>query len=490
MASAGTAGGAPAGGAPAPPIAAPAPAPVEKWTENPNQGNFNPGTKLGSDIFKMKTKGLSDDKRLALDKKDSQIFKRLLEAKSPTFGQVVTHIPIQFALDGTATHHGNLLSNYSEISIDCLQRRALTRFGTAISEADPIPVARPWTKATLSPATVPADKDTFYKRVNANVVHEWLRNVLDEDAYAELLLEKEEFEFIDTATGDIVFDGIIMLFLALNKYDPSVVVGVECLRIKLETIRLHAYKNNVKELSKDFQRTVKDIRRLGGTCESTRRYLMTALMSGPNAKFNSYIDRINDDIEAKSGPYKDFTVESIMSAATTKYETMDRTGDWSKVDPRDAKLLALTTEASSLKEEVSSLKALGTQQHGGGGGSGGAKNAGSDSDLVGGVKKWRTIKKGDTMQKDNLTWWWCPKHVHPHGHFNGLYCLHKPADHDEWKAKFRKGRGKQEQSSETNKPDQSKKLLINQRLKEVLCTKLMLSDEDADNLCKEINQEN
>ena len=375
-----------------------APAPVETWTENPNQGNFNPGTKLGSDIFKLKTKGLSDDRRLSLEKKDSQIFKRLLEAKSPTFGQVVTHIPVQFAPDGTATQHGNLLSNYSEISIKCLQRRALDQFGTAIAEADPIPVARPWPKATLDPATVATDKDKFYNHVNANAVHEWLRNVLDEEAYAELLLQKEEFEFIDAATGDIVFDGIIMLFLALNKYDPSVVVGIECLRIKLETIRLHGYKNNVKELSKDFQRTVKDIRRLGGTCESTCRYLMTALMSGPNAKFNSYIDRINDDIEAKSGPYKDFTVESIMSAATTKYETMDRTGDWSKVDPRDAKLLALTTEASSLKDELTSLKALGTQQNSGGsgGGSGGANRTGGNSDLVGRVKKWRTVKSGPT----------------------------------------------------------------------------------------------
>ncbi len=66
---------------------APAPAPaIKKWTENPNLGNFNPGTKSGSKIFKMKSKGLSDDRKLTLDKKDAQAFKCLLEAKSPTFG--------------------------------------------------------------------------------------------------------------------------------------------------------------------------------------------------------------------------------------------------------------------------------------------------------------------------------------------------------------------------------------------------------------------
>ena len=111
--------------------------------------------------------------------------------------------------------------------------------------------------------------------------------MLDEEAYAELLLQKEDFEFINAATDDIVFDGIVMLHLALNKYDPSVVVGVECLRIKLETICLHEYKNKVSELCTEFHRTARDIRRLGSTCKSTRRYLMTALMSGPNAKFNN-----------------------------------------------------------------------------------------------------------------------------------------------------------------------------------------------------------
>ena len=32
------------------------------WSENPNQGDFNPGTKVGRDIFEKKTKGLPDDK--------------------------------------------------------------------------------------------------------------------------------------------------------------------------------------------------------------------------------------------------------------------------------------------------------------------------------------------------------------------------------------------------------------------------------------------
>ena len=342
----------------------------------------------------------------------------------------------------------------------------------------------------LTPATIPAHKITFYDRVNSNVVHEWLKNVLNDEAYAELLLKRNSFQFTDPITGDFTYDGIIMLHLALSKYNPSVVVGVECLRAKLETIRMHAYNNNVADLCTDFQSTIKEIKRMGGNCESERRYIITALMSGPNAKFNNYIDRINDDVEARSGPHKDITVEEIITSATTKFDTMERTGDWTRVDPRDAKLLALATEATSLKEEISSLKALGTQAassssggSGGSGGSSGSVSSSANNEKVGGVDKWRTIKKADTINMNGRTWYWCDKHVHPQGHFNGLYCYHKPEDHEEWRNKYRKGKGKT-----TN--DTSKKLAISERLKEVLCSKLMLSDEDAENLCQEINQVN
>ena len=42
-------------------------APVEIWTENPNQGKFNPGTKAGEAIFKLKSSsGLEDNKKLTL----------------------------------------------------------------------------------------------------------------------------------------------------------------------------------------------------------------------------------------------------------------------------------------------------------------------------------------------------------------------------------------------------------------------------------------
>ena len=93
--------------------------------------------------------------------------------------------------------------------------------------------------------------------------------------------------------------------------------------------------------------------------------------------------------------------------------------------------------------------------------------------MTGGVKKWRTFKnKGESCKFEGTTFWWCPKHKHPHGYFDDLYCTHKHEDHDEWKAGRRERNKRKAEAggtgaapSNSSKPDASKKLAINQRLK-------------------------
>ena len=51
-------------------VVAPVIAPVS-WVVHPYQVDFNPGTKQGEAIFRNKTKGLKDDKRFTLQRKDA-----------------------------------------------------------------------------------------------------------------------------------------------------------------------------------------------------------------------------------------------------------------------------------------------------------------------------------------------------------------------------------------------------------------------------------
>ena len=53
-------------------MAAVPPAPeADSWFDNPNVGNFNPGTKSGQAILEKKTKGLKEENRLTATNKDA-----------------------------------------------------------------------------------------------------------------------------------------------------------------------------------------------------------------------------------------------------------------------------------------------------------------------------------------------------------------------------------------------------------------------------------
>ena len=65
----------------------------EIWHVNPYHGKFNPSTKAGQAIFEKTTKGLPADERFIATKKDSQVIRCLLQAKSSSLGAVVTIAP-------------------------------------------------------------------------------------------------------------------------------------------------------------------------------------------------------------------------------------------------------------------------------------------------------------------------------------------------------------------------------------------------------------
>ena len=102
-----------------------------------------------------------------------------------------------------------------------------------------------------------------------------------------------------------------------------------------------------------------------------------------------------------------------------------------KVDPKDAKILALTTKVTALEHSVSTNSANATN-NGRSGGRYGGGNKGNQGDKVAGVEKWRTVNKGTTSQHEGKTVWWCPYHKHKDELFYGLYVWHKPEDHDAW----------------------------------------------------------
>ena len=132
---------------------------------------------------------------------------------------------------------------------------------------------------------------------------------------------------------------------------------------------------------------------------------------------------------------------------------MDACDEYSKVDPKDANIFALTTRLENLEKQTNANSAHATT--GGGGGVNNLHGAGSKSNnptgnMTGQIATWRTINKGPTSTApDGTTVHWYPKHVHLQGLLNGSYKWDKPEYHDSWKATLNSRRPSKKGSDNT-----------------------------------------
>ena len=95
-------------------------------------------------------------------KEDAPILLQFLEATALDLSSCCNKIPTAFNAMGNVTEHGNLITDYyKDVSLKRLQRQAHRRYGTAVSETDPIP-ATPFALRTIDPANNDTDKGIFY----------------------------------------------------------------------------------------------------------------------------------------------------------------------------------------------------------------------------------------------------------------------------------------------------------------------------------------
>ena len=95
--------------------------------------------------------------------------------------------------------------------------------------------------------------------------------------------------------------------------------------------------------------------------ETYRRHILDALLSGPNADFNTKMKSIKSDVDSGYGYNANNAPAKILMSANQLYTNISRQNEWSKVDPKDAQILELTTALE---------KQPGKQPHGSGGYSG------------------------------------------------------------------------------------------------------------------------
>ena len=462
-----------------------------EWKTDPFHGNFNPATKLGHQIYLEKTKGLPASERLELSKGNAADIHKFFRSRQVRMGEIVTKIPTERAADGTVAKSINLLTQYHQLDLELLQREGNALYNVAIADGAPVPEA-PFTARTLSPGTDATDKADFYRQVDSSVVAKLWENCLTESGYNDLMLQVDKFAYTEAASGQVKYHGPTMLFLTYQTIDPNTVVGLDNILKRLENTKLSSFGNDVSTMLTSMQKDYMTLKDNESPPENYRRLILDAVRTGPNATFNAFVQRIVDDVESGIGSHATITTDALIIACKTKYNNMDGRNEWTAVDPRDARIMALTTK---LEEQADKLQkftatALATAVTNGGHSNNG-KSAGFDTEFFQGtrVQKWRGTRDGPTkVGPDGKKLCWCKHHVHPDGLWNGLYVNHPEDQHDRVVGKFKKTDGGGATNPTQNNGGGTKDLQLQSKLKEVLCTNLCMSSDDVEKLFEKASE--
>ena len=220
---------------------------------------------------------------------------------------------------------------------------------------------------------------------------------------------------------------------------------------------------------------------------------------------------IKANVDSGVGEHKNITFNQLVGATRKYYQNQVAQGAYGKVDPRNAQLMTLMTELTSLKDE---LKTKGGAAHttttntrpvGGEAGNRLQDTPGLDMSFVPGTELWNwritKIPGLDVVICNGREYWFCSRHVDPQGRWNGMWVRHQEHEHDIVQEKIKKSKERKRAAraagggatnstapapSAANSTQSSNKLVIKDKLKEVLCSKLMVSDSDADKLCDDI----
>ena len=145
---------------------------------------------------------------------------------------------------------------------------------------------------------------------------------------------------------------------------------------------------------------------------------------------------------------------------------------WDKVDPRDVQIIKLTTAVKN--ETLTTTPRTSTKF-----------NATNEPTVPGmdALELWRTIKKGDTVEKHGKTWNWCTHHKSDKFGYYGLYYHnHTINTQDEWKSS--KKSKTEAFATLSGKPlsGKSKSLQISDNVKNYVFTNFFCSKEYLDKI--------
>jgi len=455
-------------------------APPMVFVDDPYHGNINPGTTDGAKLYLKATASIPEEDKFDLNISSAQKFLDLMRRDSNNFGwgTLIRAIPAE-----NENVVKNLLKDHKIITEEHMKRQAFKTWGNHAAVFATV-VPEEYVLEQLDPTNEAAHRPVFFRRVRSRMI---AKRIVGHLKTADLEILKNQASQYTWANADKEeMDGPTMLWLLLQSCNPSTRVGISELKTDLRNATSSKFQHNVKKLTDYLSSKYREIEERGQEHQDYHLDLFNALQTVPNPDFAA---KIRDERQAwEIGGDK--PANQVIAEALTIYNNAVSQNRWESKDPKDAKIMALTTEVQQLREETKQFSAMVTSKSNGNSSSGGHQS-GKSKDFLS-IKSWRMVKTDDMVERDGKTWYWCPHHK-VEGSYDGLYVTHKPEEHEEWKnnrSQFRKKKfesNKNSGSDSNNNSAPTNKLHINDTLKAALLTHSDLSSVQIDEILEDAN---
>ena len=257
---------------------------------NPFATTIDLTDKVGLSLFNKATEGLGKDFKFNLSQETARKTVEAIEQANQAYFWGHVCFKINAAKDSS---NYDLVTQYDKLTLDDVILHSKNIWGSGSGYDIP-------------DATSTLTQEVIQKRIRSSIIAKWLVNSMTPEAFKDIMLDKDKFQFRRLSNGQIENDGIIILKLILTKINPSTRVGVRNLINKLTKMNLADYKEDVVAMVNAFQSTYNEIKAKDDKgYSSPESALFDALLTTKNKDFEDSINSIVREWEKGT----DFTYE-------------------------------------------------------------------------------------------------------------------------------------------------------------------------------------
>ena len=318
------------------------------FVDDPFKGNINPGTSEGAKLYIKATAKIDEDDKIDININNSQKFLDRMTRDTNTFGWGMLVRTVQV----NENTQKNILKDHKDISAADIKRQAYKTWGNHAADFH-TPVPDTYNLEHINPEQIPAHREIFYRRVRSRMIAKRIIAYLKTSDFE--VLKNKAHQITWSGNGEEEIDGPTILWILLKICNPSTRVGVAELKEDLRKTTSAKFQHNVKLMTDHLSSKYRNIQEKGQTHEDYLLDVFNALASVPNQDFAAHIR--DERREWELGGTK--TADELISESVTIYNNAVSAGRWEAKDPKDAKILALTTRLEEL-EKHNQLMALTT----------------------------------------------------------------------------------------------------------------------------------